>query len=227
MMTHDELVVLSARWLRTKKRLPIVLQDVRCMMVQEQPDAIGWNNSGFSVLVECKASREDLARDRDKPFRKVSNRGMGHARYYAIDFALLNKHPGLERLIPENWGIVAFLGMKGGRGEEIRKAQPQPAWNDRDERSLLVQALRKATEGWGRRTFGEIAPPLNPDGDPHPTASKIIKELRMANLALRKLVKESELKRAAEVVAARHAAGLQTDEAIAKLSEILGGISRA
>ena len=46
------------------------------------------------------------------------------------------------------------------------------------ENVLLISALQRATEGWGRRMFLV-------DGDPHPTASKLLAELREENTRLR------------------------------------------
>jgi hypothetical protein len=182
-MTHDQLVTLAAAWLRKKKRVAVVLQDVRCMMTSEQPDVIGWGNAGFSVLVEVKASPGDLLRDADKTFRKAPERGMGYTRWYAFEKGFLESYPSSRNHIPGSWGIVEI--DEKGRAKELHKPSPFHVRNERDERVLLVQAVRKATEGWGRKTFGEIAPPML-DGDPHPSASKVIRELRTENLRLRR-----------------------------------------
>lgn len=199
-MKHDELARLAANWLRKKKRLPVVLQDVKCMMTSEHPDAIAWNNSGFSVLVECKVYPADLFRDADKPFRKFPERGMGNKRWFAFPSGFLAAYPRAIVHCPGLWGIVEIDDR--GRAKVLRDAHAFPEWNRFDELRLLVQAVRKATEGWGRRTFGDIAPPTV-DGDPHPTASKVIRDLRNENTKLR-----AELRRHQDEIARLRNGGL-------------------
>jgi hypothetical protein len=183
-VTHAELVTFAERWLRAGRRLPIVLCDVRCVVVSEMPDAIGFTNRGYSVLVECKASRADFARDEKKWFRRAPELGMGYERWFCAP-------PGIIRVeeLPPQWGFLEPRGPK--RARIIRKPGRFLKRNERDERALLVLALRRATEGWGRRIFGEIAPPLV-DGDPHPTAGKIIRDLRDENRRLRAAMRPME-----------------------------------
>lgn len=206
-MTHDELVNAAANWLRKKKRLPVVIQDVHCSMVSEQPDVIGWTNWGGSILVECKVSMSDFVRDSTKSFRRRPDQGMGLERYYAFPAGFVDSYPRakgtspyVHTLCPRGWGIVEFDAR--ARANVLLKPVRFEKWNERCERALLVSVTRKATEGWGRRTFGEIAPPMV-DGDPHPTATKIIRELREENFRFRARLRE--LDRAAEV--ARHPLG--------------------
>lgn len=179
-MTHAELVTIAERWARGAKRCPIVLSDVRCNVTNEQPDVIGWTNGGFSLLVECKASIADFQRDAKKWHRREPSTGMGCFRWYMapLDVALEIARP---MVTDDRWGVCtpATRGVRVLRG-----AQQFHDVNARQEMALLVNALRRATEGWGRRIFGEAAPPVV-DGDPHPTASRIIRELRAENLRLR------------------------------------------
>jgi len=179
-MTHAELVKLAERWLRkSPDPHPIVLSDVRCNMISEQPDAIGFRNGGGATVVECKASRADYIRDLDKPHRKNPAFGMGAHRYYCAPAGVI---PVDNALFPKGWGLI----VPTERGVRvILKADPFKEFDQNGERALLVYALRCATEGWGRRIFGDEAPPLV-DGDPHPTASAIIRELRHVNLKLRR-----------------------------------------
>jgi hypothetical protein len=175
-MTHDELVKIAERWLR-KKNHPVVLADVRCNSVSEQPDAIGWKNHGWSSLVECKVSLSDGRADRNKSFRRDPAAGMGYWRWLLAPHAIgedIPRHDG--------WGLLL---VHDDRSVSLaHKATPFEARNRDAERTLLVRAVRAATESWGRRMFGDIAPPLV-DGDPHPTASRLLRELRQENLRLR------------------------------------------
>lgn len=185
-MKHAELVKAAERWLRHPKhgQCRIVLVDVRCNVVGEQPDAIGWTTWGETKLVECKASRSDFARDAKKYQRRRPEDGMGLQRYYCAPAGMLKAEE-----LPESWGLIEVAA--NGRASVALRANGIPAHgtafparDQRSETALLVRALRSAIEGWGRRMFGEDAPPLV-DGDPHPTATKIIRELREENRTLR------------------------------------------
>lgn len=176
-MTHDELIASAARWLRVARRHPVVLSDVRCSMISEQPDIIAWKNTGFSTVIEAKASRSDFVRDKHKSFRRNEERGMGYERYFYAPVGIV---PASE--LPPGWGLLEPDAK--GRVVLVVKSRSFTDRSERDERVLLVSAVRRVTEGWGRRTFGEIAPPMV-DGDAHPTATKIIRELRAENKQLR------------------------------------------
>lgn len=175
-MTHAELVVQAERWLR-RRLFAIVLSDVKCVVVNEQPDAIAWTGRGLSTLVECKATRSDYLRDAQKWFRRAPERGMGRQRWYFTAPGVVSPAE-----LPFCWGLAVYDGK---RVSMVRKPEPFLEWNRGAEQALLVTALRRATEGWGRKMFGEIAPP-GEDGDPHPSATRIIRELRAENARLRK-----------------------------------------
>lgn len=171
MLTHADLVTLAARWARRQRRYPIVLSDVRMTCINEQPDVIAFGLSG-SLLIECKASRGDFLRDALKPFRRDPSRGLGHVRYYCAPEGILTPHEDL----PEGWGLL----VPTARGSLRVEVVPSPVYFDVDqraERAILVGALVRATEGWGRRMFGESAP-MAPDGDPDPTTARVIRKQR-------------------------------------------------
>lgn len=176
-MTHSELIALAERWLRTTRRHSVVLSDVRSTAVNEQPDVIGWKNSGLSTLVECKASQADFRRDAKKWFRCEEESGMGYERYYCAPAGVIGTHD-----LPSGWGLL--IPSHRGTLTVVNVSRTFMRRNEREERRLLINAVRRVTEGWGRRVFGEIAPPIE-DGDPHPTASRIIRELREENRRLR------------------------------------------
>lgn len=174
-MTHAELVKLAERWLR-KKNHPVVLADVRCNSVSEQPDAIGWKNHGWTTLVECKVSLSDGRADRYKSFRREPELGMGYWRWLMAPVAI-----GEKIARPIGWGLLVVHGDANVR--IAHRAGLFPERNRDAEATLLVRAVRAATESWGRRMFGDIAPPLV-DGDPHPTASRLLRDLRVENRRL-------------------------------------------
>lgn len=175
-MTHDELVAVGARWLRKRKH-PVVLCDVHTSVTDELPDVIAWTNGGHSTVVECKTSRADFLRDEKKQFRSAAAAGMGRERFFFLSSAFV----AVEEL-PDGWGLL----LPSARGGVVVSAKSRvfASYDAKGERALLVSAVRRVTEGWGRRIFGEIAPPLV-DGDPHPSASRRIRDLRAENQKLK------------------------------------------
>lgn len=167
-MTHDELCARAQRWVRGQ-RYPIVLADVRTTTTSEQPDVAGFRTSGDAIIVECKTSRSDFRRDARKSFRRLTL-GMGYWRWYFALPGIINPSDRHD----ERWGIAHVVGRTV---KIVVPAKPFIERNMVEEHRLLVTALRRATEGWGRHMFGDIAPTVA-DGDPHPSASKTIRKLR-------------------------------------------------
>lgn len=128
--SHDELVAAAAAWLRSRG---CGVAPGNCWPhVGERPDAIGWQADGASVLIECKASREDFAADREKRCR--AGLGMGRQRYYMCRRGMLPPH-----IIPAGWGLL-WVGERG-----VRTILPAPARDDWDvlgEFLLLVAVQR-------------------------------------------------------------------------------------
>jgi hypothetical protein len=134
-VTHAKLVALAVRWLR-RYRCGVVLSE-QALVSGEMPDAIGWKNPCHSVLVECKVSRADFLADRDKPFRRKPETGVGSERYYLAPRGLIRTGE-----LPKGWGLLEV------RGREIERAQPS-AKNLRSEigfqfeMNLLLASLRR------------------------------------------------------------------------------------
>ena len=105
-MTHDELVERAGRWLRNTRQCKIVLLEAKPPSCDEHPDAIGWLSNGESLVVECKASLDDLRRDANKRWRR-HNSGMGFCRYYMISDKLI-EHP----LVPPGEGLLVVRGRR-------------------------------------------------------------------------------------------------------------------
>lgn len=160
-MTHAELVLRAARWLRNTKGCGVVLTERG--VDHEHPDAIGWRGA-WSILVECKTSRSDFLADAKKPHRIESDLGMGQERYYMTVPFLLDP---LE--LPAGWGLLEVLERR------VRVALPAlvpvpglrgPLNNARTrwELPLLVSAMRQVQLGI-EPTYGIDAPviPASPD----------------------------------------------------------------
>ena len=147
--------------------MPVVLEEIATEA--EQPDVIAWDYRGRSIVVECKASRADYLADRAKHFRRDPTLGMGRERFFAAPAGLLEAAE-----LPDGWGLVE-VSERGCR--TIRSAAVFGASNDRAEKALLVSALGRAREGWGRGVFGEAAPAdAMVDGDPHPKVARLMRK---------------------------------------------------
>ena len=95
--THAELVELAKRYLN--------LNGYEVMLTEpgyrsELPDAIGFK-SGYSCLIECKASRSDFLKDKKKPFRNGTTKGVGSERIYLTNPNVANVHD-----LPPKWKLM-------------------------------------------------------------------------------------------------------------------------
>ena len=129
-MTHQELVVVAAQWLR--KTNAIVVTEVATS--GEEPDAVGWHN-GRSTLVECKATRSDFIADSKKFFRRDPDQGIGNFRYFL-------SNPGVISLddLPPNWGLLI---ADKGKVRSLRKAELVKKLNHRQETRILTSLIRR------------------------------------------------------------------------------------
>ncbi|MFI5111822.1 MAG: hypothetical protein ACHP9S_03275 [Terriglobales bacterium] len=152
-MTHQALVELAVRWLRTTYRCGIILSEQACC-TGEVPDVIGWKGRCRSVLVECKISRADFLADRGKPWRLDAQGALGCERFYMAPAGLI-----AAAELPPGWGLLEVRpphhaqnrrvpGTPGGRKVEIAVAcnkrkslrTPEGLLN---EMNLLLASLRR------------------------------------------------------------------------------------
>ena len=136
-MTHQQLVRMAEYWLRRHYGCGIVLSE-QSSASGETPDVIGWKGKCRSVLVECKITRADFLADREKPFRKFPETGMGCERFYLTPAGLIEPHE-----LPDKWGLLET------RKREIRIAVRPSRLNQRAqtglkwEMNLLLASLRR------------------------------------------------------------------------------------
>jgi len=138
-ITHKQLVDSAVKWLRNFKRCPVVIKEL-VTYAGEIPDAIGFLTNGVSILVECKASRADFMRDKEKVYRYCSI-GMGDERYYCVPKGLLK----IEEL-PENWGLIEVFKNpihKYNSVEGIRNSVTFTNSNKHSEITMLLSAIRR------------------------------------------------------------------------------------
>ena len=134
-MTHERLVNAAVAWLR-RYRCGIVLSEQSCAS-GETPDAIGWKRGCHSVLIECKISRADFLTDREKPFRRKPQSGMGCERFYLARAGMI-----VPEELPDGWGLLQL------RDREIEMARASSknlrgAIGFRYEMNLLLASLRR------------------------------------------------------------------------------------
>ncbi|MFZ0808759.1 MAG: hypothetical protein WAN03_21375 [Candidatus Sulfotelmatobacter sp.] len=134
-MTHAQMVDRAVRWLRLY-RCGVVLSEQACVS-GEMPDAIGWKQASHSVLVECKVTRADFLADRDKPFRKKPEQGVGCERFYFTPPALVKPEE-----LPTGWGLLEY---RRGRIEIVHSSAKnlRTAKGFRYEMNLLLASLRR------------------------------------------------------------------------------------
>lgn len=136
-MTHPQLVRLAELWLRRYYRCGIVLSEQSCAS-GETPDVIGWKGKCRSILVECKISRADFLAEREKPFRKNPELGMGCERFYLAPVGLI-----AAREVPAKWGLLE------AKGREVKvTVRPSRVSQRREaglmwEMNLLLASLRR------------------------------------------------------------------------------------
>jgi hypothetical protein len=134
-MTHDKLVEKAVVWLRSYG-CGVVLSEQSCAN-GETPDAIGWKRGCHSVTVECKVSRADFLADREKPFRRKPEKGMGCERFYLAPAGLLRPEE-----LSAGWGLLELRG----RSVELVCASSKKlrsAVGFRHEMNLLLASLRR------------------------------------------------------------------------------------
>lgn len=100
LLTHHDLIQRARRWLLNSRSCSVVLT-TGSIMCCEIPDVLGWRGGGWSVLVECKASRADFRRDQKKWHRHKEHKGLGNERYYFAEPGVI---PHDE--VPEGWGLL-------------------------------------------------------------------------------------------------------------------------
>ncbi|HEX5435413.1 MAG TPA: hypothetical protein VFY05_14335 [Candidatus Angelobacter sp.] len=136
-MTHAQLVRLAEEWLRRRYRCGVVLSEQSCA-AGETPDLIGWKGKCRSVLVECKVSRADFLADREKPFRRDPQQGIGCERFYLTPHGLIENSE-----LPRGWGLLEVkrreivIVVKPAR--QSQRGEAGLMW----EMNLLLASLRR------------------------------------------------------------------------------------
>lgn len=146
-LTHRELCLLGAKWLKKECRCTIAIHDPKG--IRENPDTIGWRYSwgGYSnegsILIECKRTRADFKKDFTKPFRVEPELGIGNWRYYMCPTGLIKPEE-----IPDKWGLLyvcekrRITAIKHPYKTDMKKSKHIHI-NTENERYILTRWLSK------------------------------------------------------------------------------------
>jgi hypothetical protein len=137
MEKHRELCLLGAKYMKLhglmifQKPAYVVCELERANA--ECPDVFGFG-SALTQLIEVKVSRADFFADRNKPFRKNPEKGLGQLRSYLCPAGIIGK---LE--VPDKWGLLYY-----DEGEIISIQQPSIQVSDTmQEMNLAASILRR------------------------------------------------------------------------------------
>lgn len=157
--THAELCTIAAIWLASRPRNCRVAVAELPALLQEHPDAIGWDSWGATKLIEVKVSRSDFNADKRKPYRNGMMAPMGDLRWYMAPASLLRAEE-----MPDGWGLLVVQGK--GRVVETKKAEQQ-------QRCAVGRFydLKAATVAMARLARGEV---VNPETMRFPSVRKAI-----------------------------------------------------
>jgi hypothetical protein len=136
-VTHQHLVRLAELWLRRRYRCGIVLSEQSCAG-GETPDVIAWKGKCRSVLIECKVTWADFLADREKPFRRNPELGMGCERFYLAPSGLI----GVSEL-PAKWGLLEVKGRTVTLAARPSRVSQRSQAGLMLEMNLLLASLRR------------------------------------------------------------------------------------
>jgi Holliday junction resolvase len=144
--THKELVELGRAWCIKPYSQNAKHGHAGCSVViteisantwgMETPDVLGFCNK-VTILIECKTSRADFLRDKDKIFRNpdVANLAIGSQRWYLTPLGLIKKDE-----VPEGWGLLEVHRCRDIHTSVFAKVQEK---NWRSEQNILISVLRR------------------------------------------------------------------------------------
>ena len=142
-LTHSKLVEIGYAWVMKNASCGVAFKEFHTSN-SEHPDVIGFGSWGHSVLLECKVSRSDFLSDKNKPFRKEPDSGMGKYRFYICPTNLIR----IEEL-PDGWGLIyvsdTYKAKKVHQPFKMHTKRNQPPYkhNLLAEHALMYSALRR------------------------------------------------------------------------------------
>jgi len=132
-ITHADLVQRAIQWLLGAGGCSIAFSEFSTS-AGEAPDAIGFK-ARWSVVVECKVSRQDFLADRHKCHRRNPGMAMGAQRYFMVPAGLIDATD-----VPDKWGL---LHVHSRHVRIIRNSDGFPDRGYIREIAFLVSMLRR------------------------------------------------------------------------------------
>jgi hypothetical protein len=143
-ISHTECVNFATEYMR--KRADVVLPEFYSHN-SELPDVIAFTRDS-SIVIECKVSRGDFLKDRNKPFRINPASGMGDYRYYCAPQGLIKPEE-----LPMYWGLIEIL--PSGKMRKNRDSYKAFKKNIQAEHYLLFYYARRANYAGVHKTILE------------------------------------------------------------------------
>jgi hypothetical protein len=112
-LTHDQIGDILCVKLKSKG-YQVAFSNILDVGVGEQPDCLGIDNYGDSILLEVKTSRSDFKADSKKPWRE-KGRGIGKQRVYVTPVGLLKPEE-----IPYGWQLWEMSDNKSNSLKVIK-----------------------------------------------------------------------------------------------------------
>jgi hypothetical protein len=142
-MTHRELCIIGANWLKNHKRWtfrkPYILIEL-CPIYGESPDVFGLD-SYHNLLIEVKITKADFRNDLKKKYRQ-EGKGIGATRYYLCPSGVIT----IQEL-PDKWGLL-YCDEKGKI--EVIKESMQFTERDLGHEICIMQSVIRRLAGQKR-----------------------------------------------------------------------------
>ena len=147
-LQHADLVTIAEQWLLSRG-CAFAFRELRCVGTSETADAIGFRpGHGYSILIECKASRSDFLSDKKKIFRRIPELGVGTFRFFLAPDGVITPSD-----LPPKWGLLAVTAkgkvrmQAGPKGSSCWTYGTTADWmHEKDikaEWCLMASALRR------------------------------------------------------------------------------------
>lgn len=145
--THNELIELGRAWCIKPysacadyghSGCAVVITEIKAnTYAMEEPDVLGFCNKG-SILIECKASRADFLKDKEKVFRHpaLKEMALGNQRWYLAPLGIIKPDE-----VPEDWGLLEVLRNRDILYPKIRAAIQES--NKESEINILISVMRR------------------------------------------------------------------------------------
>lgn len=138
-MTHDEIADWGAKRLRNMG-YKFAWSNLTSACHAEQPDVLGMNSWGKSIILEVKVSRSDFLADKKKTHRQ-EGKGIGETRVYLTPAGLLSSEE-----IPYGWELWEVYGKSAPRLRVVKGWVQKNVKTEWGERKQMVAQNSTNTE---------------------------------------------------------------------------------